>query len=224
MKILRKTLLALAVAAIGTTATVSQASVLRISDGVNPVVEVVDGGAGDLSPSAGAVTFVGAIGVWDINVDTGFSYPALGSPTEPHMDISFGDISNAAGTLTLMFSEVGFSSALGNNSVVSDVGGTITASGGTVTYKTYYSDTNSLFAMENELTSQSFNTPSFSGSAVGSFYYGGEYSLTQWVQISHRGLGATSGDASVMVPEPFTLGLMGLGLFGIGLARRRRTV
>ena len=60
----------------------------------NPVLYVDDGGPGDLNPATGAITFLGTIGIWNLNVSTGVTYPLVGSPLSPFLDLSSINISN----------------------------------------------------------------------------------------------------------------------------------
>ena len=110
---------------------------LRISDS-STTINVSDGGPGDVSPTPGAVVWTGAIGVWNVNVDTGITKPVQGSAVAPFMDLSFVDVSSGPGTPTLMFSETGFTAP---GSGVALIGGT---TAGTVSYATYWSAANTL--------------------------------------------------------------------------------
>src|SRR5215470_20305752 len=96
---------------------------LYLSDGINPAVTIVDGGLGDMNPAAGVVTFIGAIGVWTVNVSTGIS----NSPF-PHIDLNIIDMSSGAGTstLTIKFGDTDFSLGAGPHTVSlgSAIGGT----------------------------------------------------------------------------------------------------
>lgn len=186
-------------------------------------ITVADGGANDVNGAAGAVTYVGAVGAnWTINVDTGITKPAFGAADAPYMDLAFQNLSAGAGTITLMFSETSFT-LLG--SALANIGGT-TPSGATVSYKSYWSASNSLFALDNLLTDLSFNGPgAFSGTQANGIVTGAPYSLTQVITITHAGAGNSTGDAELRVPDSgSTLALLGAALAAMGLISRRRKV
>ena len=108
-----KTSIALASAvilAVGTQfASAVPTAAMRISDGITTLI-IHDEGAGDFYPGVGGVTFIGAIGGWKINVDTGITKPELGTATAPYMDFNFQATSKLTvpGTLTIEFSDTGF--------------------------------------------------------------------------------------------------------------------
>jgi hypothetical protein len=194
---------------------------LWLSDGVNPVVIVPDQAVGlDSNPVVGAVTYVGGLGAWIVDVTTGITYPALGSPSAPEMDLSHVSVSSGGpATLTIMFSEVDFN-LLGVNPVIMAIGGTTV---GTVQYATYYDIDNDLFALTTLIDSLGPYAPlAFSGSTTGEVDAECAYSLTQVVTITQEGAGASSFDGTLqVVPVPPSVWLFGSGLLGlIGLRRK----
>jgi hypothetical protein len=203
-----KHLLALA-AIVGAAGTASAVPTLTLSDNLGDTVTVVDGGAKDANSSAGAVTFIGSLGVWNVNVTTGISssFPAT-------IDLNSVDSATAAGVLTLTFSDTGFISP-GN--AVSSIGGT-TGLGNTVDLSTW----SGLIS----LTTGSFGGTSFSGDAASNAQLWGTYGLSEVVTITAVGKGTTSFDAALSVPDSgMTALLLGLGLLVIaGAARRLKLV
>lgn len=212
--------LALGAIALGLSGVAQAVPTLKISDGVLPEITIGDGAGGDSNGAAGVVTWIGSVGVWTVNVDTGITKPAFGSADNPFMDLAFVDISSAAGTLTLKFSETGFTK-LGTASSL--IGGTTS---GTVSYSTYWSATNTLFAMDNLLSSSgSLGGGAYSNAAFTGNILSGPYSLTQVITITHTGAGSSSGDAELRVPDSgSTIALLGAALATLGLISRRRKV
>ncbi len=94
MKNLFKVLIA--VAAITGVASVYAVPTLTMTASTGGSVTVTDGGGGDACPAPGCVTFIGAVGVWKLNVDTGLTKPALRPP--PQMDLSY--LASTGGTST----------------------------------------------------------------------------------------------------------------------------
>ena len=193
-------------------------AVLQISDGLGHTVTVADQGSGDQSNSEGAVTFNGYIGNFFLNVSTGISKPLLGSQTWPLLDLSSVNVSGATGgTLTILFSDNNFGASAGG--VMASIGGT---SYGTVSYSTYYDASNSLLATSSLMTSQGLLGGVFSGSAYSELALTDPYSLTQKLMITHSGIGATSFNAELKVPDGgSTVALLGAVLVGLEGFRRK---
>ncbi len=177
-------------------------------------VTVVDGGLGDANAAAGAVTFIGSLGVWTVNVSTGLTKPILGSSTSPSMDLNSIDNSSAAGTLIITFTDTGFNTPAGG-SAYATIGGTLGGpAGSSITYKT--------FQNTNLLTSISANTTPFAGVASAPTTPSANYSLSQQITIVHTGAGNTSFDATLTVPDGgMTAALLGMGLLGVEGLRRK---
>src|SRR6185437_3602963 len=119
------------------------AAQLRLSDGtVAGTVTVVDDDPNDsLNTTPGAIAYIGPVGPnWTANVTVGTTYPNMGTAGSPQMDVGSDNTSAGAGTLTIDFTQDGFTS--GGAAVIS-IGGT---SAGTVTYSVYTDSANTPFA------------------------------------------------------------------------------
>src|SRR5687767_6927901 len=132
---------------------------LRLESSAGSDLLVMDDGAGDSNPDAGAVTFIGPILGWNMNVTSGFSWPVVGTELEPELDLSsFNASSSAGGTLNVWLTDTGFGPASNAAHVLSAIGGTTQ---GTVTFRTFYDTTNTAFGMQHELSNQLFSPVGF---------------------------------------------------------------
>lgn len=195
--------------------------VLKLSDGITSVT-VSDGGVGDFNSASGAITYIDSIGSWFLNVSTGLTKPILGNVSEPHLDLSSINVSSSSGgTLTISFADGDFNVPASNYNVGMSLGGTL-LTGGSITFDSYYYDSNAIdFVGGNLISSLNFSTSPFSGSTSALISPVGTsdlYSLAEIVTITHGGFGATSFNAEV--PEPGTILLLGSGLIGLAFLRR----
>src|SRR6478672_6918682 len=188
---------------------------LTLSDGTTTIV-VMDNGVGDLDPTLGSVVFNGAVGSnFNVNTSAGLTKPADGSASAPAIDLNSLNHALGAGTLTITFSETGFTAFPGI--LTGGIGGTI-AVGGSLTN----------VVMQNALdlvTNGPFGPGPFSGSGSAALIDGAPYSLTQTAILTFgaRG-GSTSFDAMASVPGVpdggTTVTMLGIGLLAMGAARR----
>jgi hypothetical protein len=182
---------------------------LTLADNLGHTVTISDGGLHDSNPLPGAVTWVGSLGSWKLNVTTGVSKPVVGSPWAPELDLNSVDATTrAGGVLTITLSDSGF---FQDGVARAIIGGT---SAGSVAYKTFVNST--------QLTSQAFGQGPFSGTASGLVSASGPYSLSEQVIISQHGAGISSFDANLTVPDSgSTMALLGFGLLAVESLRRK---
>ncbi len=193
-------------------ATSANALLIEISDnadfdGVLGTVKTADD-----SGIEGYADITVSLGDWIINSVTGLSNPILGDDYTDvlHLD-SLNVTGESGGTIYVRLTESGYTRYDAN--YIAEFGG---ITDGSVSFQTYVNST--------LLTDSGALFGAFSGGDSGTISMTDPYSISILATITHYGAqDATSFDYEVTVPEPGTLALLGIGLLGIGLSRRRRT-
>ncbi len=197
-------------------ATSAQALVIEISETADfsGVVIVADDADND-----GFVQVSSAIGTWLINVVSGFSSPAIGDQHVDKIHLNSVNVSGGQGTIYIRLTDTDFQRL--EDIYTTDFGGT---TDGSVSFQSYADGSNTGFGQGLLLSdSGTLFSGAFSGSDWGRISMEGAYSMSIYAAITHNdGFQISSFDYAVSVAEPGTLALVGLGLLGLGLSRRRK--
>ena len=197
---------------------------LRLTSGLDSVT-LVDDGAGDFNNKAGAITFIGELGTYTLNVTTGLrnpTYPLISEPF-PMLDLNSVNVSSSgAGVLTIELWD-DFDAMGGGVKLINDAGGTFPA--GSVEFVSIIDP-----IVGSTITSTPLVLQGPSDSDSNSVWIDGglsAFTLKQVVTITTTGTTTVSFDfSSRVVPEPATVLLWG-GLFlggAVTAVGRRRSL
>lgn len=197
---------------------------LRISDGVNPLVAILDQGGNDSClADVNKLCFLGSVGDWDLTVTTGSSK----NKSAPFL-LDLHGASSTTGTpttLTVMLSDDGYGPAI--QGLNFNIGGTLSA-GGTLVAKGYGATSNAKFDLTNQIGSTMTFTPppvAFSGGTSGAVAGITPYAITIVTELSFAGgaVGNVTYNAEIdPVPEPSSVALLGgILLVTAGAVRRK---
>lgn len=214
----------LLVAAVTACANLAKAqSELTIYDGINPLITVFDNGPGDQNASAGSIYVSTNVGVWNLNISSALTKPAIGSPLNPVMDIVVQAVSSAGGTLRYAFSDNNFLFTPGTlNATLS---GGLNYGATAVAYRVFGDPANVVGAQTVLVANAGTSPLPVIVTSSGVFNLPEPYSLTQLVELTATGATSFNVDASfnvTSVPEPSCAALTVLALAAVGVARRRR--
>lgn len=180
---------------------------------------VADGGVGDSAGLSGIILAAGTVGGYGFALNTSQTKPAFGSAANPSINLTYS--LNGNGNIWLYAGDTDFTGQ-GN--------ATLTVNSTTA------SQTTTAWGMggdDNLVDGNGLNlSPAFItiGPTAGVFNVtltdgpvgAAPYALAVGIEVNRVTQGTSAGDATLTVPEPATMGLFGLALFGLGGIARRR--
>ena len=163
---------------------------LQLSSG-GQTVTIEDGGVGDMNASVGAVTFMGSVGGFAMNISTGTSKPILGDSTYGALSLGSMDFSGpAAGEITIRLTDTSYT----QQNIASGAFSAAGVTDGAVTTKAYIDFDNQAFGQSQEISelgrfvdAPAAGSSSFSATEMAELIgsNAAEYSLTIVTTISH---------------------------------------
>ena len=161
---------------------------MRVTDvTLGTSVTITDNQAGfDFNAAIGQITFIGTVGAFNTNVQTGTGSDVLGNGI---LDLTFnaGSLTGTTDVLKIEFSQIGTTPSFPG--WFGMINGNWSVGGGTVEYQMFESNTNAYFATTNQIgTNLIFNTTGFGGSTGGGVVgVTAPYSITQVLTITPNG-------------------------------------